>query len=461
MAAVDTTIVVLALPDMERSLHIALSAVVWVIIAYILVVTILATQVGRLGDIFGRARMYELGFLVFIVGSCLCAIATSEATIILFRIIQGVGGAFLTANSGAVLADAFPAEERGRAFGYNSIGWNIGAILGILLGGFIVTYASWRWVFWINLPTGIVALGLAVRVLRDVQPRRRQRLDLAGMALLGIGLSGVLWTVTKLSTSDLSSSLLASLLGGVTFLALFVWREYRHDEPMINMKIFRIPSFTPTVLAALFQGLANFAVLFLVLMYLQGVRGLTPLHASLLLVPGYLVGGIIGPICGRLADRLGAVWPATIGLGVEIVALFVYAQLSTTTPLGVVTLAAVLNGIGAGAFMPANNSAVMKLAPGKDFGVASGMLRTFTNVGMVFSFSVAILVAARSVPRHLAFAIFVGSTSLPHQLGAVFTRGLHAAFYASIGFMALAAVLSATRSMGAKRALHGPSGPPA
>jgi EmrB/QacA subfamily drug resistance transporter len=460
MAAVDTTIVVLALPDMERSLHIALSAVVWVIIAYILVVTILATQVGRLGDIFGRARMYELGFLVFIVGSCLCASATSEATIILFRIIQGIGGAFLTANSGAVLADAFPAEERGRAFGYNSIGWNIGAILGILLGGVIVTYASWRWVFWINLPTGIVALGLAVRVLSDVQPRRRQRLDLAGMALLGIGLSGVLWTVTKLSTSDLSSSLLASLLGGVAFLGLFVWREYRHDEPMIDMKIFRIPSFTPTVLAALFQGLANFAVLFLVLMYLQGVRGLTPLHASLLLVPGYLVGGIIGPICGRLADRLGAVWPATIGLGVEIVALFVYAQLSTTTPLAVVTLAAVLNGIGAGAFMPANNSAVMKLAPGRDFGVASGMLRTFTNVGMVFSFSVAILVAARSVPRHLAFAIFVGTTSLPHKLGPTFTRGLHAAFYASIGFMALAAVLSATRSVGAKRALHSPSGPP-
>ncbi len=445
MAAVDTTIVVLALPAMERSLHIALSAVIWVIVAYVLVVTILATQVGRLGDMFGRARMYELGFLVFIVGSGLCAAATSEATIILFRIVQGIGGAFLTANSGAVLADAFPAEQRGRAFGYSSIGWNIGAILGILLGGLIVTYASWRWVFWINLPTGAAALTLAVRVLRDSHPRRRQRFDLAGMALLGAGLFGVLWAMTKLSTEAPSAALLSWLLAGAFFLLLFVWVEHRRTEPMINLRIFRIPTLSPTLLAALFQGIANFAVLFLVLMYLQGVRGLTPLRASLLLVPGYLVGGVIGPICGRLADRFGAAWPATLGLGVQILALAVYAQLRPTTPLALVTLAAVLNGIGAGAFMPANNSAVMKVAPGRDFGIASGMLRTFSNVGMVFSFSVAILVAARSIPRGLAFAIFVGTTSLPPALGPTFATGLHAAFYCSIGFMALAALLSATR----------------
>ena len=167
--AVDTTIVVLALPAMERSLHIAL-AVVWVIVAYILVVTILATQVGRLGDMFGRTRMYELGFLIFVIGSALCATATSEVTIIVFRIVQGVGGAVLTANSGAVLADAFPRQERGQAFGYNSIGWNPGHPRN-LLGGLIITYASWRWIFWMNVPTGLLALALALKVLRDDGPR--------------------------------------------------------------------------------------------------------------------------------------------------------------------------------------------------------------------------------------------------------------------------------------------------
>ena len=196
---------------------------------------------------------------------------------------------------------------------------------------------------------------------------------------------------------------------------------------------------SPTLLASLFQALANFAVLFLLIMYLQGVRRLSPLDASLLLVPGYLLGGVVGPFAGRLSDRVGVVWPATVGLAVEIIALAVYAQVGVVTPLWVV---------GAGGFFPANNAAVMKLAPGRAFGTASGLLRTFANVGMVFSFAVAILVAARSIPKSLAFAIFVGTTRLSHHLATVFTSGVHAAFYSSMAFMALAAVLSATRVMG-------------
>ena len=168
---------------------------------------------------------------------------------------------------------------------------------------------------------------------------------------------------------------------------IFVIVERYRAAPMVNLRLFRIPTFTPTLLAALFQGLANFAVLFLVLMYLQGVRRLTPLDASLLLVPGYLVGGVIGPICGRPrtgSARSGRRRSASASKSSRSV---VYSQLTPMTPLAVVTLAAVLNGIGAGAFMPANNSAVMKVAPGRDFGIASGMLRTFANIGMVFSFS--------------------------------------------------------------------------
>ena len=458
MAAVDTTIVVLALPAMERSLHISMADVIWVIIGYVLTVTILATQVGRLGDMFGRARMYELGFLVFVIGSALCASAASEATIVGFRLLQGLGGAFLTANSGAVLADAFPAEQRGRAFGYNSIGWNIGAILGILLGGLLITYASWRWIFWINVPTGLFALGLAAAVLRDTRSAARQPLDLSGMALLGTGLFGVLWAMTRLTTSSLSVGTLAWLVGGAASLGVFVLVEHGRRAPMVDLRLFRIPTLAPTLLAALFQGLANFAVLYLVLMYLQGVRQLSPLHASLLLVPGYLVGGVIGPYCGRISDRIGAIWPATVGLGVEIAALGIYSQLRPGTSLVTVAAAAVLNGIGAGAFMPANNAAVMKIVPGNDFGTASGMLRTFANVGMVLSFAVAILVAARSISRRLAFAIFLGTTSLPRRLGASLTTGLHAAFFASIAFMAVATVLSATRWLrfGSPRAAEPP-----
>lgn len=445
ITAVDTTIVVLALPEIEADLHVALASVIWVIIGYLFVITLLATQVGRLGDMFGRVRMYEAGFLVFVLGSALCAISWNEPSIIIFRLLQGVGGALVSANSGAVIADLFPPERRGRAYGFNAIGWSIGAVLGIVLGGIIVTYISWRWIFWINVPIGIGAVLLAVRVLHDTGDRKRHRLDLVGMLAAGLGLFGILWAVTKLATTPFSPSILGFLLGGVAMLLAFAFVERAQSEPMVSLSLFRIPTMSPSLLASLFQGLANYAVLFLVIMYLQGPRGLSPLDASLLLVPGYIVGGTIGPFAGHMADKLGPVIPATAGLAIQVVALFLYAHLGLATGLWLVVLASIVNGIGASSFFPANNAAVMKASPQAIFGVSSGMLRTFANVGMVFSFSMAILVSARSIPRGLAFAIFVGTAKLHGRLAAAFTTGLHAAFYASMGFLVLAALLSALR----------------
>jgi EmrB/QacA subfamily drug resistance transporter len=455
ITAVDTTIVVLALPEIEHGLHVALDSVVWVVIGYLLVITLLATQVGRLGDMYGRVRMYEAGFVIFMVGSALCALAWDEASIVGFRVLQGIGGALVTANSGAVIADLFPREQRGKAYGYNGIGFSLGAVLGILLGGAIVTYVSWRWIFWINVPIGLVGVGLAMRVLHDRGERQRRHLDLWGMATLGLGLFGVLWAVTKLATVPLDATLTGYLVGGAVLVVAFVWIERNQAEPMLDLSLFRVPTMTPSLLASMFQGLANFAVLFLVIMYLQGPRGLTPIHASVLLVPGYLVGATVGPFAGRLADRFGPVLPATAGLAIQVVALFVYAHLSLTTGLWLVIVASVVNGIGASCFFPANSSAVMKASPPEAFGISSGMLRTFANIGMVFSFSMAILIASRSISRRLAFAIFVGSKSLHGSLARAFTDGLHSAFYASMGLMVVAALLSATRVRTASRAAMG------
>ena len=451
MTAVDTTIVVLALPEIQRGLHVALSAVVWVIISFLLVITLLATQVGRLGDMFGRVRVYEAGFAVFVRGSLPCALAWNEASIIVFRILQGVGGAFIMANSGAVIADLYPRERRGRAYGFTALGWTMGAVVGIVLGGLIVTYISWRWIFWINVPVGVAALAVATRVLHDRAERTRRRLDLPGMTCLGLGLFGVLWAMTRLATTAFDAEVAGYLIGGVALIAAFGFIEARQAEPMLPLSIFRIPTMTPSLLASLFQGLASFAVLFLVIMYLQGPRGLSPIHASLLLVPGYVLGSVAGPYAGRLADRRGPVLPATAGLAIQVAGLAIYAQLGLTTPVWVVVVAAIVNGVGASFFFPANSSAIMKAAPPEAFGIASGMMRTFANVGMVFSFAVAILIASRSISRGLAFAIFVGSTSLHGALAAAFTSGLHAAFYASMGFMVLAAVLSALRAGPARR----------
>jgi EmrB/QacA subfamily drug resistance transporter len=445
MAALDTTIVVLALPSMEHTLHIALSSVIWVIVGYLLVITVTATQVGRLGDMFGRVKMYEAGFLIFIVGSALCAIASSGAEIIAFRIIQGLGGAFVAANSGAVLADNFPPERRGRAYGFNAVGWNIGAILGILIGGVIITYVSWRWIFWINVPTGIIALGLAIPFLHDRAPRHRQRIDWAGMFALGVGLSLILWAMVKLSTESFSGEIAGALIVGVLFVIAFAIIERFVKEPMVALSMFRIRTMPSALLASLFQAIGTFAVFFLVIMYLQGVRGLTPLHASLLLVPGYLIGAAFAPYGGKLADRIGPLWPATVGLLISVAALAVYAQLGLHTSYAVVVVASALNGIGGAGFYPSNTTSVMAISPGNAFGTASGLLRTFSNIGMVFSFAVAVLVAARSISKQKAFEIFVGTTSLPKHLSQTFNTGLHSSFYASMSFIVVALIFSSTR----------------
>ena len=446
ITAVDATIVVLALPEIQRSLHIGLASVIWVVIGYLLVITLLSTQVGRLGDMFGRVLMYEAGFIVFIVGSAACALAWSELSLIAFRVVQGIGGALIAANSGAVIADTFPKERRGRAYGFNAIGFNAGAVLGIVLGGIIVTYISWRWIFWINVPIGIAAVAVAHRVLVDRGRHQRQRLDWWGMTSLGLGLFGLLWGMVKLTSEPLDAPILGFLAGGALMLVAFSQIERSRPAPMLDLRLFRLPTMTPSLLAAMFQSLANFAVLFLLLMYLQGVRQLTPIHASLLLVPGYLVGGIVGPLAGRLADRVGAVLPATTGLAIQVLALLAYAQLGLHTGLWVVVVVNVVGAVGAGSFFPSNNSAVMKAAPGDEFGIASGLLRTFSNVGMVFSFALAILVASATITKHMAFAIFVGNTTLPRSTAAAFTHGLQAAFYSSTSLMVVAALLSAVRA---------------
>ncbi|MDA8291084.1 MAG: MFS transporter [Actinomycetota bacterium] len=456
IAAVDTTIVVLALPEIRRSLHIGLASVVWVVIGYLLVITLLSTQVGRLGDMFGRVRMYEAGFVVFVAGSVACALSWNDASLVVFRVLQGVGGALISANSGAVIADTFPPERRGRAYGFNAIGYNTGAVLGVVLGGAIVTFVSWRWIFWVNVPIGVGAVVVARRVLVDRGARDRRSLDWSGMATLGAGLLGLLWAMVKLTSESFDPEIAGFVVGGVALLAAFWWIERSVDEPMLDLSLFRVPTMSPSLLAATFQSLANFAVLFLLLMYLQGARDLSPIHASLLLVPGYAVGGLVGPAAGRFADRRGAVLPATVGLGVQVVALVAYAQLGLHSPLWVVSGAYVLGAVGSGLFFPSNNAAVMKVAPPDRLGIASGLLRTFANVGMVFSFALAILVASSSVSKQAAFAIFVGTGTLSARTAEAFTTGIHAAFYASTALMVLAAVLSATRARPGRATLSAP-----
>ena len=450
MSAVDTTAVVLGLPVMITDLRSDILSMIWVIMAYLLVITILGTQVGKLGDMFGRVRMYNLGFAVFTVGSLLCGFSTTGSQLIGFRVVQGVGGALISSNSGAIIADTFPPNRRGRAFGFTGFGWSAGAILGILVGGAFVTFLTWRYIFFINIPIGVFATLVGYLMLKEGSPRLKSTFDIVGMILLGGGLSFLLLFLTGVTGAGLSPAFSAELAAGAALLAAFVLWDRRVAAPLLDISLLKQRVLTASIMAAFFQSLASFAVLFLVIMYLQGPRGLSPWNGSLLLIPGYVLGGAVAPFAGRLSDRFGARVIASIGLLCMCAGFLTYSTLTLTSSLYVVILGSVLNGAGSSCFFPANSSAVMASAPRRAYGIASGLLRTLSNIGMVSSFAVALLIASLSIPRQLAFAIFLGVGQVTGPLSQAFTDGMHSALLGSITLLAVALLLSVLRGREAR-----------
>jgi EmrB/QacA subfamily drug resistance transporter len=441
MGSLDSTIVILAFPTISQSLHADMLTTIWIILIYLLVVAVCTTQLGRLGDIYGRSRMFNTGFGVFTFGSLICGLSPAISWLILSRAVQAFGGALMQANSGAIIADTFPPEVRGTAFGYISLGWTSGAMLGIVLGGIITTYAGWEYIFFINLPIGILATVLGFRYVKD-EARADARLDTAGMVLLGSALTLVSFAGVDYAGQGAALTNLLSGGLGVVAILLFLLYESRTPDPIISFSAFRNRILRYSLMAAFFLSLGYLSVVFLITMYLQGIRGLTPLDAALLLTPGYIVGSLLSPLMGRLSDRYGARVLATLGAATLILATLVYLTLRLDTPLWVVLVASGISGIGSAMFFPSNNSAVMANAPHGSFGGISGILRTVQNIGILGSFVIAITVASASIPREVAFEVFIGTTNLVGGVSDAFLHGIDASLWASIIIMGIAAVLS-------------------
>jgi EmrB/QacA subfamily drug resistance transporter len=460
MAATDTTIVVLALPTMGTDLDSPLGTVIWVILLYLLVTTLLTTQLGRIGDVFGRARLYNAGFAVFTIASVLCGFAPTDLFLIAARGVQAVGASIMLANAGAIIADHFPPERRGRAFGFTSLGWNLGAILGIVLGGAITTFLGWRYIFFINAPIGILAVWLGVRYLHDVE-RHRTPLDLPGFALLGGALGAIAYGAIHVASYGAGPWNEALVAVGLLLFAPFILWERRAKAPLLPLALFRQRILTYSLASSFLQGFGYLAVVFLVTMYLQGVRGLSPLNAAVLLVPGYIVGGALSPFMGRLTDRIGARVLATAGILGMLAGVLLYASLRVDSPLYEVVAITVVTGVGSGMFWPANNTAIMANAPRGSYGAVSGLRSMLANTGTLLSFVLAITIASATVPRYVAYEVLLGTTKLIGGVGSQFLTGIDGALYASAVILAAAAVLSALR--GEHRTASGPpaGGPPA
>ncbi|HEV2166901.1 MAG TPA: MFS transporter, partial [Thermoplasmata archaeon] len=336
MGSIDSTVLLIAFPSIARELRADLVTMVWVIMIYILMGTALVLSLGRLSDMKGRKRLYIWGFVVFVLGSLFSGLAQTGLELVAFRGIQGVGGAMLVANSFAILSDAFPPNERGRAFGINSVVWGTGSVVGFALGGVILAITTWRWIFFINIPIGVAAIALAAAVLREsVTPDPKETFDFPAAALFIGALALFLLGITEgiLNGWGARATVVPLVLAIPALAGFLAWEGLVSKDPILPFSLFRDWLFSASLLSSVLQGIALFATNFLLMVYFQGIRGISVLNAAYLLIPLSVALGIVGPFGGRLSDRYGARVISTVGLLVQAGAFFGLGSLASSTPL--------------------------------------------------------------------------------------------------------------------------------
>ncbi|HEY3981047.1 MAG TPA: MFS transporter [Streptosporangiaceae bacterium] len=445
MATINASIMLIALPDIFRGIGVNplqpgnTGLLLWLLMGYLVVTAVLVVSFGRLGDIFGRVRMYNLGFAVFAVFSVLLSVtwmhgAAAAWWLISMRILQGVGGAMLMANSSAILTDAFPTHQRGLALGLNQVAAIGGSFIGLVVGG-ILGPIDWRLVFLVSVPFGVLGTIWSYLKLRELGVRKPARLDWWGNVTFGAGLiaalAGITYGIQPYGTHVMgwTSPLVITLVGGgVALLAVFAVIETRVADPMFRLSLFKIRPFTAGNLASLLASLGRGGLMFILIIWLQGIYlpihgyafSQTPLWAGIAMLPltaGFL---IAGPVSGWLSDRFGARSFATGGMIVAAASFLLLERLPVDFAYWEFAVILLLNGIGMGLFASPNRAGIMNSLPADRRGVGAGMSATFQNSAMVLSigifFSLIILGLAGTLPQTLTHGLV--AQGVPHAAAA-------------------------------------------
>jgi len=389
LATLDGSIVNVALPTLTEEFRTAFAVVEWVVLAYLLTVATLLLSVGRIGDMLGKKPVYQTGFVVFTVGSALCSLSPTVGVLIAFRVLQAVGASMVLALGTAILTEAFPASERGKALGISGTVVSIGIVVGPALGGWILDALSWHWIFLVNLPVGIVGLILVGRFVPSARPARAGRFDLPGAVAIFVGMLALLLALTEGPRFGfLDARILGLLALGAVFLVLFVIAEKRSPNPMVDLGLFRVGLFSINLATGALAFIALSGLLLLMPFYLESVLGYPPRQVGLLMVAVPVGLGITAPISGIFSDRMGTRPITVAGLTVLVVGYLALTGLGTATSgLGFLVRFAPI-GVGMGLFQSPNNSAIMGTSPRERLGVASGLLAMTRLVGQIAGIAV-------------------------------------------------------------------------
>jgi EmrB/QacA subfamily drug resistance transporter len=451
LASLQGSSLIIALPDVLTALGATFLTVMWVLLGFLLITTALVPVVGRLADIFGRKRLYVSGFAIFTLGSLLAGLAQPQFhgwDLVAYRVVQGVGGALLITNSTAIVADAFRHGRVGLGLGVNQVAGAAGFLLGPVVGG-LLTALSWRWVFLINVPIGILGTVWSIWRLREpVRLPAHQRFDWLGSLTFVIGLGCLLLALSLIAFPMLPMSIVYGVfVVAVVSLVVFVIAEVRADQPMLDLRLFGDRLFGFAALAGGLNGLARGAVLFVLIFFLQGPYGQDPLMAGLMMTPFGAAFLLIGPISGYLSDHYGSRVLATLGLLVSAAGLLGLSTVVTSTPYWLLAVYMILMGGGSGLFTSPNVNALMSTVPPQQRGIASGINTMVGNTGQMLSIAIAFPLVLSRIPEDVMFRVFLyggGMNDLPDALRA-FEQGLHQAFLVSFGITIVAALASALR----------------
>ena len=410
MSSLDTTIVIIALPTILQNLHASIVHGIWIITGYSLMMTILLVVLGRLADMYGRVRLYNLGFAIFTAGSLLCALSQNGEQLVIFRFVQGTGAALLIVNSAAIITDAFPRGQLGLGLGTNMMAFNIGAIIGYTLSGVMITYFGWRSIFLLNVPIGIFATIWGYKRLKEIGIRPvGQKFDYAGSILYCIGLLTILLGLTIGNPTSVRN--LTIITCGILFFVIVVFVELRQKYPTLDLTLFKIRLFAAGNIAGFLNALAFSCGPFLRSLYLQLILGYSALKAGVLLIPMEVVVLILSPISGRLSDKFGSRILSSVGLALNASALIWFSTLNEGSSYGAVLVSLLLFGIGRALFISPNTSSVMSSVPAEKRGIANGIRSTLITTGGVLSVPLSLLLMTLVMPYNELSQI-IGSSQL-------------------------------------------------
>jgi EmrB/QacA subfamily drug resistance transporter len=447
LATINSGTLIIALPDLERSLHTSLLELVWVILVYMIASTVLVLSAGRLSDQFGRKKAYVGGFVLFAFASLGAGFAANGTELILWRILQGIGGAFLFANAAAIVTDAFPKEQLGVAMGTNTMIAAIGLVIGPVLGGALVAI-NWPWVFWFNVPLGLAGAAWGWSVLHEITGRSEDRtFDYLGTITFLIGLTGLVYGISKGGISGWTSTLvIPSLIAAAVLLPLFVLIESRHKAPMLDLSIFRHRLFATAAAAAFANGLARFALMFVFVFYFQGVQGNSPILAGVKLAPLALGMLVSSPAAGMWADRRGSRTLAVLGMLVTAVGLALMTTMQRDTGYVLPGLYMFIVGIGSGMFNSPNTAAMMGTVAPHRRGIAAGARVLVQNTGAVISIAFVLAIVTSAVPKNVLFKVFSGlAKHISTARLTPFISNMHTALWCLTAVSVVGAIIAAAR----------------